>query len=54
MLALWLVAAIVNATTTLDLPFTLLLLDVGALLAMVGIVTGALLDYLAMRKTQTA
>lgn len=53
MLALWLVVAIVNATTTLDLPFTLLLLDVGALLAMVGIVTGALLDYLAMRKTQT-
>ncbi|AXF60340.1 muropeptide MFS transporter AmpG [Bacillus amyloliquefaciens] len=53
MLALWLVVAIVNATTTLDLPFTLLLLDVGALLTMVGIVTGALLDYLAMRKTQT-
>ncbi|MEB6380531.1 muropeptide MFS transporter AmpG [Leclercia adecarboxylata] len=53
-LALWLVVLIVNATTDLALPFALLLLDVGALLALIGIVTGALLDYLAMRKTQTA
>lgn len=54
MLALWLVVLIINATTALDLPFALWLLDVGALLALVGIVTGALLDYLAMRKNPAA
>lgn len=54
MLALWLVVLIINATTALDLPFALWLLDVGALLALVGIVTGALLDYLAMRKNPVA
>ena len=53
-LALWLIVAIVNATTALALPFSLLLLDVGALLALTGILTGALLDYLAMRETQNA
>jgi len=53
-LALWLIVAIVNATTALALPFSLLLLDVGALLAVTGILTGALLDYLAMRETQNA
>ncbi len=53
-LALWLIVAIVNATTALALPFSLLLLDVGALLAVTGILTGALLDYLAMRGTQNA
>ena len=51
-LALWLIVAIVNATTTLTLPFSLLLLDIGALLALTGILTGALLDYLAMRESQ--
>jgi len=53
-LALWLIVAIVNATTALALPFSLLLLDIGALLAVTGILTGALLDYLAMRGTQNA
>jgi len=52
MLALWLVVLIVNATTTLALPFALLLLDIGALLALTGILTGGLLDYLAMRESQ--
>ncbi|MFO3903054.1 muropeptide MFS transporter AmpG [Enterobacter hormaechei] len=51
-LALWLIVTIVNATTSLALPFSLLLLDIGALLALTGILTGALLDYLAMRKSQ--
>ena len=51
-LALWLIVAIVNATTSLVLPFSLLLLDIGALLALTGILTGALLDYLAMREGQ--
>gem|GEM_PF-6682246 len=51
-LALWLIVTIVNATTTLVLPFSLLLLDIGALLALTGILTGALLDYLAMRESQ--
>ncbi len=51
-LALWLIVTIVNATTALVLPFSLLLLDIGALLALSGILTGALLDYLAMRERQ--
>lgn len=51
-LALWLVVLIVNAATSLVLPFEALLLDVGALLAIAGIVTGGLLDFLALRKTQ--
>ncbi|WP_337016319.1 muropeptide MFS transporter AmpG [Leclercia sp. AS011] len=51
-LALWLIVTIVNATTSLALPFSLLLLDIGALLALTGILTGALLDYLAMRESQ--
>ncbi|MCU6669156.1 muropeptide MFS transporter AmpG [Enterobacteriaceae bacterium H4N4] len=53
-LALWLVALIVNATTSLALPYTVLLLDIGALFALTGILTGALLDYLALRKIQAA
>ncbi len=52
LLALWLIVTILNATTTLALPFSLLLLDTGALLALTGILTGALLDYLAMREGQ--
>ena len=51
-LALWLVVLIVNAATSFVLPFEALLLDVGALLAIAGIVTGGLLDFLALRKTQ--
>ncbi len=51
LLALWLIVTILNATTTLALPFSLLLLDTGALLALTGILTGALLDYLAMRES---
>ncbi|HCN95495.1 MAG TPA: muropeptide transporter AmpG, partial [Leclercia sp.] len=51
-LALWLIVTVVNATTTFVLPFSLLLLDIGALLALTGILTGALLDYLAMRESQ--
>jgi len=51
-LVLWLAVLIVNATTTLALPLEALLLDIGALLAIAGIVLGGLLDYLALRKTQ--
>ena len=51
-LALWLVVLIVNAATSFVLPFEALLLDVGALLAIAGIMTGGLLDFLALRKTQ--
>jgi len=52
LLALWLIVTILNATTTFALPFSLLLLDTGALLALTGILTGVLLDYLAMRESQ--
>ncbi|CAH5516497.1 muropeptide MFS transporter AmpG [Enterobacter cloacae] len=52
-LGLWLVVLIINATTPLELPLEALLLDVGALLAVVGILLGGLLDFLALRKTQT-
>ena len=51
-LALWLVVLILNASTSLALPIEALLLDVGALLAIAGILTGGLLDFMALRKTQ--
>ena len=51
-LALWLIVLIINASTPLALPFEALLLDAGALLAIVGILTGGLLDFMALRKTQ--
>ncbi|MGE2624273.1 muropeptide MFS transporter AmpG, partial [Escherichia coli] len=50
-LALWLIALIINASTALSLSLEPLLLDVGALLIVVGIVTGGLLDFLSLRKT---
>ena len=53
-LGLWLLVLIVNAVTSLALPFADLLLDVGALLAVAGIVFGAALDYLALRRNQLA
>ncbi|MGL4200141.1 MAG: muropeptide MFS transporter AmpG, partial [Enterobacter roggenkampii] len=49
---LWLIVLIINASTPLALPFEALLLDAGALLAIVGILTGGLLDFMALRKTQ--
>ncbi|MNE66714.1 muropeptide transporter [compost metagenome] len=52
LLALWLMVLIINAATTLELPFEALLLDIGALLAVSGIVTGGVLDFMALRKTQ--
>jgi PAT family beta-lactamase induction signal transducer AmpG len=52
LLALWLVVLIINAATMLELPFEALLLDIGALLAVSGIVTGGVLDFMALRKTQ--
>ena len=51
-LGLWLVVLIINASTALTLPLEALLLDVGALLAVAGILLGGLLDFLALRKTQ--
>jgi len=51
-LVLWLAVLIINATTALSLPFDTLLLDVGALLAVAGILLGGMLDFLALRKTQ--
>ena len=51
-LALWLVVLIINASTSLVLPFEALLLDAGALLAIAGILIGGLLDFMALRKTQ--
>jgi len=52
MLALWLILLIINASTALELPFEAILLDVGGLLAVIGIVTGGLLDFMALRKTR--
>ncbi|MNP49574.1 muropeptide transporter [compost metagenome] len=52
LLALWLIVLIINASTPLALPFEAILLEVGGLLAVLGIVTGGLLDFMALRKTQ--
>lgn len=51
-LGLWLLVLIINAVTSLALPFAGLLLDVGALLAVTGILFGGVLDYLALRRNQ--
>ena len=53
-LALWLVVLSFTATTSAELPFSSLLLDIGALLAIIGILTGGTLDFLALRKTPMA
>ncbi|WP_286777580.1 muropeptide MFS transporter AmpG [Leclercia sp. UBA1284] len=54
LLGVWLLVLIVNALTTLALPMADLLLDVGALLAVTGILIGAVLDYLALCRHQMA
>ncbi len=54
LLGVWLLVLIVNALTALALPMADLLLDVGALLAVTGILIGAVLDYLALRRHQMA
>ncbi|EUM32879.1 hypothetical protein L435_04583 [Enterobacter hormaechei] len=51
-LAVWLAVLIINATTTLSLPFETQLLDAGVFLAIVGILTGGMLDFMSLRKTQ--
>jgi len=53
-LGLWLVVLIINAIAPFALPFADLLLDAGALLAVSGLVIGALLDYRALRKNKMA
>lgn len=53
-LGMWLLVLIINAVTSLALPFADVLLDVGALLAVTGILFGAVLDYLALRRNQMA
>lgn len=54
LLGVWLLVLIVNALNALALPMADLLLDVGALLAVTGILIGAVLDYLALRRHQMA
>ncbi|SAD80191.1 AmpG protein [Enterobacter cloacae] len=48
----WLTVLIMNATTDLSLPFETLLLDAGVFLALAGILTGGMLDFMSLRKTQ--
>lgn len=52
LIAAWLVILILNATSLTAWAFGLQLLEWGALLALVGIVYGGVLDYLALRKTR--
>ncbi|WP_318366475.1 muropeptide MFS transporter AmpG [Enterobacter sp.] len=52
LIAAWLVILILNATGLTAWAFGLQLLEWGALLALVGIVYGGVLDYLALRKTR--
>ncbi|EOG9682356.1 muropeptide MFS transporter AmpG [Enterobacter hormaechei] len=51
-LVVWLAVLIINATTTLSFPFETQLLDAGVFLAIVGILTGGMLDFMSLRKTQ--
>ena len=48
----WLTVLIMNATTDLSVPFETLLLDAGVFLALAGILTGGMLDFMSLRKTQ--
>ena len=52
LLAIWLVMLIANALNLTALEWSGIVLEVGVLIAFVGIVFGCLLDYLALRKTQ--
>lgn len=52
LLGIWLVMLITNALTLTALEWSGIVLEVGVLIAFVGIVFGCLLDYLALRKTQ--
>ncbi|WP_318390625.1 muropeptide MFS transporter AmpG [Enterobacter sp.] len=52
LIAAWLVILILNATGLTAWAFGLQLLEWGALLALVGIIYGGVLDYLALRKTR--
>ncbi|WP_435954915.1 muropeptide MFS transporter AmpG [Dryocola sp. BD626] len=51
LLAVWLVILITNSTGLTDWAFSIQFLEWGALFAIGGVVLGALLDYLALRKT---
>ena len=52
LLGFWLVILIVNASGWVHIDIGSTLLEFGALLALVGIVYGGLLDFLALRKTR--
>ncbi|MFH7828692.1 muropeptide MFS transporter AmpG [Kluyvera chengduensis] len=52
LLGIWLVMLITNALNLTALEWSGIVLEVGVLIAFVGIVFGCLLDYLALRKTQ--
>lgn len=52
LLGIWLVMLIANALNLTALEWSGIVLEVGGLIAFVGIVFGCLLDYLALRKTQ--
>ena len=52
LLGIWLVMLIANALNLSALAWSGIVLEVGVLIAFVGIVFGCLLDYLALRKTQ--
>ncbi|WP_318392372.1 muropeptide MFS transporter AmpG [Enterobacter sp.] len=52
LIAAWLVILILNATGLTAWAFGLQLLEWGALLALVGIIYGGVLDYMALRKTR--
>ena len=51
-LGLWSGVLSSKAAASRTLPLETLLVDVGALLAIAGILIGGLLDFLALRKTQ--
>ncbi|WP_373239859.1 muropeptide MFS transporter AmpG [Kluyvera ascorbata] len=52
LLGIWLVMLVANALNLTALEWSGIVLEVGVLIAFVGIVFGCLLDYLALRKTQ--
>ena len=52
LLGIWLVMLIANSLNLTALEWSGIVLEVGVLIAFVGIVFGCLLDYLALRKTQ--
>ena len=52
LLGVWLVMLLANALNLTAIQWSGIVLEIGVVIAFIGIIYGCLLDYLALRKTQ--